>query len=72
MPNLDVRADNAASAHLAINPDPYRARAAKLVDDPDRRVDALARVVVTMCDRYDELRAVFGVEAGQIVRWPGV
>lgn len=64
-------ADNAASGHLAINPDPYRTRAAAMAEDENPKVRALAGVVRVMCDRYDELRAVFGVEPGQIVRWPG-
>lgn len=61
------------SGHLAINPDPYRKRAIVLHDDPKAtaREKALADVVVLMCDRYDDLRRVFGVEAGQIVTWPG-
>lgn len=62
---------HAASGHLAINPDPYRTRAAAMADDENPKVRALAEVVRVMCDRYDELRAVFGVKPGQIVRWPG-
>jgi hypothetical protein len=60
-------------SHLAINPDPYRKRAQAMLSEPERttREKALADVVVLMCDRYDELLVVFGVEAGQIVRWPG-
>jgi len=57
--------------HLAINPDPFRKRAAAMLDDESAKVRALAQVVVNLSDRYDELRAVFGVEPGQIVRWPG-
>lgn len=59
---------------MAINPDPYRRRAQAMVDEGAERTPrerALADVVVLMCDRYDELRAVFAVEPGQIVRWPG-
>jgi hypothetical protein len=59
--------------HLAINPDPYRRRAEAMLAESERtpREKALAQVVVLMCDRYDELRDVFGVEPGQIVQWPG-
>lgn len=43
-----------------INPDPYRTLAAALLDDKNSKVRALARIVVNLSDRYDELRAVFG------------
>ena len=60
-------------SHLAINPAPFRDRAVARRDDPEatRKEKALADALVVMCDRYDELRRVFGVEAAQIVRWPG-
>lgn len=65
--------DAASEIHLAINPDPFRKRALRMKDDPisTAREKGLAQALVRMCDNYDELRAVFGVEAGQIVRWPG-
>lgn len=58
-------------AHYAINPDPYRVRALAMTEDENLKVRALAGVVVTLCDAYDEMKAVLGIETGQIVEWPG-
>jgi hypothetical protein len=63
--------DGHPKGHYAIDPDPYRVRAAAMKDDESAKVRALAEVVVLMCDRYDELRGVFNVRPGDIVRWPG-
>ena len=60
-----------AASHYVIDPDPYRQRAYALTRDPDAKVRALAGVVLTMCQSYDDLKRVFGLKAGEIARWPG-
>lgn len=63
---------SARPIHLALNPDVYRVRAKSLGSRPEATAPekALADCLVLMCDRYDELRAVFGINVGQVVSWP--
>ena len=57
---------------LVINPDPYRVRAQAIIDSPRSITTpterALAEVVVLLSNHYDELREVFGVRPGEVVR----